>query len=123
MRDLQKLLLSFCLLSCVTANKEAEYQKCLEITLHFHSILLYLQNPTHSKLFPHDIFQHCYLPPTFLPFSSSAALNEIRTWALVEGYHRAETSPQTVIVPSVARFPCSNIISFNHMLCFIGMRI
>lgn len=36
MTDLQKLLLFFCLFTCVAANKEAEYQKCLEITLYFH---------------------------------------------------------------------------------------
>lgn len=35
MRDLQMLLLSFCLFSCATANMGAEYQKCLEITITF----------------------------------------------------------------------------------------
>ena len=45
-----------------------------------------------------------------------------RTWALMEGHHKEKTSPGTVIVPSVAKFPCSSIISFNHMLCFIWMR-
>lgn len=35
-RNLQMLLLFFCLFSCVAANMEAEYQECLEITLTFH---------------------------------------------------------------------------------------